>query len=393
MKKVLTINSGSSSLKFQLFEMPKKEVIASGQVERIGLKGSIVSLKTHHLNTKETLDIKDHKAALEEVTRLLLNREIGVIKNVENIKIIAHRVVHGGITFTKTTEINTSVKEKIRDLFSLAPLHNPPNLKGIEVTEVLFPKAKQVAVFDTSFTKTLPEKVYRYALDRKLTDENHIRVYGFHGISHQYVSKKAYQFLGDSTQKIISIHLGNGCSMTAIDNGIAIDHTLGYGPNDGLIMGTRCGSVDSTAVLSIMNHQNYTPDEMATVLSKKSGMLGLTGHIDMRDIETMAMDGDLNCKLALEMNAYRIKKYIGAYAAAMNGLDALVFTAGIGENSDIIRGMACSDLDFMGIVLDKEKNKVRSKDIRDISSSKSHVRILIVPTNEELEMAEEAYAL
>lgn len=393
MKKVLTINSGSSSLKFQLFEMPKKEVIASGQVERIGLKGSIVSLKTHHLNTKETLDIKDHKAALEEVTRLLLNREIGVIKNVENIKIIAHRVVHGGITFTKTTEINTSVKEKIRDLFSLAPLHNPPNLKGIEVTEVLFPKAKQVAVFDTSFTKTLPEKVYRYALDRKLTDENHIRVYGFHGISHQYVSKKAYQFLGDSTQKIISIHLGNGCSMTAIDNGIAIDHTLGYGPNDGLIMGTRCGSVDSTAVLSIMNHQNYTPDEMATVLSKKSGMLGLTGHIDMRDIETMAMDGDLNCKLALEMNAYRIKKYIGAYAAAMNGLDALVFTAGIGENSDIIRGMACSDLDFMGIVLDKEKNKVRSKDIRDISSSKSHVRILIIPTNEELEMAEEAYAL
>lgn len=393
MKKVLTINSGSSSLKFQLFEMPKKEVIASGQVERIGLKDSIVSLATHHLNTKETLDIKDHKAALKEVTRLLLDREIGVIKNVENIKIIAHRVVHGGITFTKTTEIDTSVKEKIRDLFSLAPLHNPPNLKGIEVTEVLFPKAKQVAVFDTSFTKTLPEKVYRYALDRKLTDENHIRVYGFHGISHQYVSKKAYQFLGDSTQKIISIHLGNGCSMTAIDNGIAIDHTLGYGPNDGLIMGTRCGSVDSTAVLSIMNHQNYTPDEMATVLSKKSGMLGLTGHIDMRDIETMAMDGDLNCKLALEMNAYRIKKYIGAYAAAMNGLDALVFTAGIGENSDIIRGMACSDLDFMGIVLDKEKNKVRSKDIRDISSSKSHVRILIVPTNEELEMAEEAYAL
>lgn len=393
MKKVLTINSGSSSLKFQLFEMPKKEVIASGQVERIGLKDSIVSLATHHLNTKETLDIKDHKAALKEVTRLLLDREIGVIKNVENIKIIAHRVVHGGITFTKTTEINTSVKEKIRDLFSLAPLHNPPNLKGIEVTEVLFPKAKQVAVFDTSFTKTLPEKVYRYALDRKLTDENHIRVYGFHGISHQYVSKKAYQFLGDSTQKIISIHLGNGCSMTAIDNGIAIDHTLGYGPNDGLIMGTRCGSVDSTAVLSIMNHQNYTPDEMATVLSKKSGMLGLTGHIDMRDIETMAMDGDLNCKLALEMNAYRIKKYIGAYAAAMNGLDALVFTAGIGENSDIIRGMACSDLDFMGIVLDKEKNKVRSKDIRDISSSKSHVRILIIPTNEELEMAEEAYAL
>ena len=394
-KKILVINSGSSSLKFQLFEMPQEKVLAQGLVERIGLDISAIHYKTDGDKISKELEIPNHEEALRNVTELLLDEKIGVIKNVEEIEIVAHRVVHGRKEFTETVKINALVKDKIRSLFPLAPLHNPANLKGIEVAEKLFTKAEQVAVFDTSFFKTLPEHAYRYAIPKDKADENDIRVYGFHGISHKYVSGKAYEFLNDSDkkQKLITIHLGNGCSMSAVKDGKAIDHSLGFGPNDGLIMGTRCGDIDSSVVFTLMNKYGYSADEMSNLLSKQSGMLGLTGMSDMRDIEGAAAEGNKECQLALEMNTYRIKKYIGAYIAAMDGVDALVFTAGIGENSDIIRAMATKDLDYFGIKIDEEKNSIRTKEVRDVSASDSKVKIIVVPTNEELEIAQEAYNL
>lgn len=375
--------------------MPEEKVIASGLVERIGQDNAKVNYKTNGDKYSHEMAILDHEKALEEVTQLLLDSKVGVIENVRDVEVVAHRVVHGGKAFTETVKIDEYVKDKIRSLFLLAPLHNPANLKGIEVAEKLFFRAKQIAVFDTSFFRTLPEKVYRYALPKYMVDENNIRVYGFHGISHKYVSGQAYKYLNDEekNKKLITIHLGNGCSMTAIENGKAVDHTLGYGPNEGLIMGTRSGSIDSSVIFALMKKYNYTVDRIADVMSKESGMLGLTGQSDMRDIEERAMKGDENCQLALEMNAYKIKKFIGAYAAAMNGVDAIAFTAGIGENSDIIRGMVCENMDFLGIKIDTEKNNVRAREITDISAEDSKVKVLIIPTNEELEIAEEAYRI
>lgn len=394
-KKVLVINSGSSSLKFQLFEMPQEKVLAHGLVERIGLDISAIHYKKEEEKSSKELQIPNHEKALKEVTELLLDKKLGVISRVEEIEIVAHRVVHGGSEFTETVEINEKVKERIKTLFPLAPLHNPANLKGIEVAEKLFHNAKQVAVFDTSFFKTLPEFVYRYALPKTEAQKENIRVYGFHGISHKYVSDRAYAFLNNEKKdkKLITIHLGNGCSMSAIKDGKAIDHSLGYGPNDGLIMGTRCGDIDSSVIFTLMKKHNFSPDQMSDYLSKKSGMLGLTGMSDMRDIESAAENGNEDAKLALEMNTYRIKKYIGAYIAAMNGADALVFTAGIGENSHVIRALSTENLEGLGIKIDAEKNTARSKEIREISASDSTIKILVIPTNEELEMAQQAFAL
>lgn len=390
MKKILVINTGSSSLKFSLFEMPSEKVVASGIVERIGMKDAVFKYKTEKEKTEKTLAIKDHFAALRIVADQLLDSENGVLNSPDEIDAIGHRVVHGGSLFTDTTIISEEIKAKIKELFSLAPLHNPANYTGIEVSENIFPKSKQVAVFDTAFHQSIPEKVHRYAIPNDLYEKDNVRLYGFHGTSHKYVSQKALEYLGKPNAKIVILHLGNGCSATAVNAGKSMDHSLGFGPVTGLIMGSRSGDLDPAVVLYLVENKGYNSKEVNDILNKKSGMIGLTGYSDLREIEAKYMDGDQQCKLALEMNAYRIKKYIGAYAAAMNGLDAVVFTAGIGENSEIIRGMVCEDMEFLGINIDKHENDMRKPGIRELQTPESKVKILVVPTNEELEIARQA---
>ena len=393
MKNILVINSGSSSLKFQLILMPEETVLASGLVERIGQEGTKLHYSSKGFSTTEVIEIPNHAVALKEVTNLLMDVEKGVIKNASEISVIGHRVVHGGAAFSETIFINQKVKTKIKELFSLAPLHNPPNLTGIEVAEEIFPNAKQVAVFDTAFHQSIPAKAHKYAIPNSFLSEHKIQVYGFHGTSHKYVSEQAIQIIKKQQSKIISVHLGNGCSITAVKDGKSIDHSLGFGPVNGLIMGTRSGDIDQSVIFYMIEHLGYTAKEVSDILHNKSGMLGLTGYGDLRDIETQAENGNRDCQLALEMNAYRIKKYLGAYAAVMNGLDALVFTAGIGENSSIIRKMVCEEMQYLGIELDQPKNDVRSKENRIISTEKSKVTVLVIPTNEELEIAKQTYAL
>jgi len=283
--------------------------------------------------------------------------------------------------------------EQIKELSSLAPLHNPANLEGIEVAEDIFPNAKQVAVFDTAFLQSIPEVAYKYAIPNEFLTKHHIRVYGFHGTSHKYVSEKAIDFLGKKESKIITIHLGNGCSMTAVKNGKSVDHSMGFSPLGGLIMGTRSGDIDPALTFYLAEKLNYDLNDINTMLLKKSGMLGLTGFSDLRDIESEAEKGNKECQLALQMNAYRIKKYIGSYAAVLNGLDAIVFTAGIGENSNYMRQLICEDLEFLGIELDTAKNDVRSKEVRSINKDSAKTKILVIPTNEELEIAKQAIDL
>ena len=272
-------------------------------------------------------------------------------------------------------------------------MHNPANLKGIEVSEKVFPSAVQIAIFDTAFHQSIPEVAFRYAIPNKFYSDNKIRVYGFHGTSHKYVSEKAIEYLKKEDSKIISIHLGNGCSITAIENGKSTDHSLGSSTMNGLIMGTRSGDIDHSVIFYLVNSLGYTLDEVNFILQKESGMLGLTGYSDLREIEEEAERGNRTCQLALEINAYRIKKYIGAYVAVLNGLDALIFTAGIGENSSIIRALVCKDLSCLGIELDPEQNLLRSKEIREISTSNSKVKVFVIPTNEELEIAKQAFGL
>ncbi|MDT0646576.1 acetate kinase [Zunongwangia sp. F260] len=387
MKNILVINTGSSSFKFQLIQMPAEKVLASGLVERIGQQNSEIHFTSEGYSGKQEQDVPNHSVALKAVTNLLMDPEKGVIKNASDITAIGHRVVHGGTTFSETTVINDEVKQEIKSLFSLAPLHNPPNLTGIEVAEEVFPNAKQVAVFDTAFHSSIPAKAYKYAIPNKLTEENDIRLYGFHGTSHKYVSEQAIEKLGKSDSKIISVHLGNGCSITAVENGKSVDHSMGFTPLSGLIMGTRSGDIDPSVIFHLVDKLGYSLKEVNEILTKKSGMLGLTGFSDLRDIETEAQKGNRECKLALEMNAYRIKKYIGSYVAAMNGLDLLVFTAGIGENSSTMRNLICENMDFLGIELDPSKNDIRSKENRIISSESSKVKVMVIPTNEELEIA------
>lgn len=393
MKNILVINSGSSSLKFQLIQMPSEEVLASGLVERIGQGMGKLKYESSHFSENIETEIKDHSFALRSITDILLDREKGVIRETSDIFAIGHRVVHGGDKFSETIIIDSRVKSTIKDLFSLAPLHNPPNLKGIEVAEEVFPNAPQVAVFDTAFHRTIPPQANRYAIPNSFFEEEKIQVYGFHGTSHKYVTEKAVELLKIKDSKIVSIHLGNGCSITAVKNGKSIDHSLGFGPVNGLIMGTRSGDIDQSVIFYLIEQRGYTAKQVSELLHHKSGMLGLTGFSDLRDIEAEAQKGNLQCQLALEMNAYRIKKYIGAYAAIMNGLDAIVFTAGIGENSEFIRSLVCDEMEYMGINIDEEENKKRSKQIRVISTENSQVKIFIIPTNEELEIAKQTYSL
>lgn len=372
--------------------MPTNEVICTGMIDRIGLETSNVIFKTPSNTIEETLPIANHKVGLQKVANMLLDADKGVIKSTSEIAAVGHRVVHGGSAFSDTVKIDEAVKLKIKELFELAPLHNPANLEGINVAEEIFSDAEQIAVFDTAFHQTMPEVAYKYAIPNYLLTEHKVRVYGFHGTSHKYVSAKAIDYL-EKNSKIITIHLGNGCSMTAVKDGKSIDHTMGFSPSNGLIMGTRSGDIDQSVIFYMVKNLGYSADEVNSILLKQSGMLGLTGYSDLRDIEAEAEKGNKDCILALQMNAYRIKKTIGSYAAALNGLDAIVFTAGIGENSSYIRNLVCTDMDYFGIELDQEKNQIRSKEIREINVPNSKAKILVVPTDEEYEIAHQVYQL
>jgi acetate kinase len=392
--KIVILNSGSSSIKYQLIEMPSQTVICIGMIDRIGLDNSNLSYSTQKNQVEETLAVPNHTIGLEKIAALLLDEKVGVIKSTSEIQAVGHRVVHGGSDFSDTVVITDEVKDKIKQLFDLAPLHNPANLEGITVAETIFSSAKQVAVFDTAFHQTIPVVAHKYAIPNSFLTDNKIRVYGFHGTSHKYVSEKAIDYLQQhncAASKIITIHLGNGCSMTAIQDGKSIDHTLGFGPMNGLIMGTRSGDIDQSVIFYLVNTLGFTLDKVNTLLQKESGMFGLTGFSDLRDIEANAEKGDENCQLALAMNAYRIKKYIGSYAAVLNGLDAIVFTAGIGENSSLMRKLVCTDMDYFGLTLDTQKNEIRSKEIREINLANTKTKILVMPTNEELEIANQVY--
>lgn len=394
---IFVVNSGSSSIKYQLFKMPAEKPICTGLVERIGLADSVITHKIFSGNDepkiiKQTLNLPNHEAGLKEVVALLSDKEFGVIQNPDDIQVVGHRAVHGGEAFASTTIITDEVKAKIKELFALAPLHNPPNYTGIEVAEKIFTKATQVAVFDTAFHQTLAPKAYRFAIPNRFYQEDRIRAYGFHGSSHKYVSEQAIQYLQKPDAKIITIHLGNGSSMAAVKAGKSIDVSMGLGPMGGLIMGTRCGDLDPSVIFHLLTN-GYTPEKLGNILNKESGMLGLTGFSDMRDIIKAIKEGNEEAKLAYEMYAYRIKKYIGSYAAVLNGIDAIVFTAGIGENDADIRFMSCSDLDYLGIIPDAEKNAIRKDGIREIQKDGAPVKILIIPTNEELEIAKQCYAL
>ncbi|NJX15919.1 acetate/propionate family kinase [Tamlana crocina] len=390
---VLVLNSGSSSIKFQLFSMPEERILCSGLIERIGMNDARFVYRTTDNSIELETPILNHKKGLKLLSKQLLDSETGIIKSKEDIDIVGHRVVQGGALFDKTTQIDSTVKEQINELSSLAPLHNPANFEGIKVAETVFPNAKQAAIFDTAFHQTIPEHVFRYAIPETLFTKHKIRLYGFHGTSHKYVSEKAIEYLGKKQSKIITIHLGNGCSVTAIKDGKSIDHSMGLTPLNGLIMGTRSGDIDPAVIFHLSKNLNYSLRDIETLLLKESGMFGLTGYSDLRDILTKAERGDKSCQLALQMNAYRIKKYIGSYTAILNGLDAIVFTAGIGENCDVMRKLVCKDLDFLGIEIDEDKNQIRTKTLHDISAKRAKVKTLVIPTNEELEIAKQAVEL
>ena len=394
--KVLVINCGSSSLKYQLFDMEQETVMAKGLVERIGLEGAQLN---HQSKGKEKhvqmTDISDHKEAIELVIEALLSSEHGVLDKIEEIEAVGHRVAHGGDVFSASTLVDFQVKEEIRKLIELAPLHNPPNLLGIEAAEKLLPGAPQVAAFDTAFHQTIPSKAYMYSLPYELYEKYGIRKYGFHGTSHLYVGQRAAEMIGmDFPElKIITCHLGNGASVTAIGNGQSQETSMGFTPLEGLTMGTRCGDLDPAIVPFIMEKENLGTEEINQMLNKKSGVLGLSGvSSDFRDIEESAAQGNDRAKLALDVFVQDVKKYIGAYIATLNGLDALVFTAGLGENSKEIRAAICQDMDYLGITIDPEKNNVRGKEA-DISTKDSSVKVLVVPTNEELVIARDTKRL
>lgn len=395
--KVFVINSGSSSIKYQLIQMPEANVICSGLIDRIGLEGSTIQHKTFSSGTervtKKQFPIKNHAEGLTETAKLLTDSEIGVIKYPEEINVVGHRVVHGGESFASTMEITEEVKEKVKKLFPLAPLHNPPNYLGIEVSEKIFPKARQVAVFDTAFHQTMPPVAYRIAIPKSFYDEHQIRAYGFHGTSHKYVSERAAEYLKMKDARIITVHLGNGCSMTAVKDGKCVDTSMGFGPMNGLIMGTRTGDIDQSIIFHMVNELGYDLDEVNTILNKKSGMLGLTGFSDMRDVKAEIKKGNAEAALAYEMYAYHIKKFIGSFMAVLNGLDALVFTAGVGENDSLTRELATKNLDALGILLDDEKNAAGGKGLYEINRADARIKILVIPTNEELEIARQCYTL
>lgn len=394
--KILVINCGSSSLKYQLMDMDGEKVLAKGLCERIGIPGSRMK---HEVPGREEYiveqDMSDHSVAVKLVFDALTG-EHGVVKSVDEISAIGHRVLHGGNKFTESIVVNEEVKKVIRECFDLGPLHNPANLMGIEACEKVVPGKKNVAVFDTTFGMTLPEKAYYYAIPTEYYEKYAIRRYGFHGTSHAYVSKETIRFggLDKDKAKVIVCHLGNGASISASIGGKAVDTSMGLTPLEGLIMGTRSGDIDGAVIQFIANHENRTVDEVLNILNKKSGVLGMTGvSSDFRDVEKAAAKGNHMAEVALDAFRYRVAKYIGAYAAAMNGVDAIAFTAGVGENDKTTRKLVVEQyLGFLGAKIDPERNDVRGKEAL-ISSDDSKVKIFLIPTNEELAIARDTKRL
>ena len=394
--KILVINCGSSSLKYQLIDMEGETVMAKGLCERIGIPGSRLK---HEVPGKEDYvvetDLPDHSVAVKLVFDALTG-EYGVVKSVDEIGAIGHRVLHGSNRFTESIIVNDEVKKVIRECFDLGPLHNPANLMGIEACEKVVPGKKNVAVFDTTFGMTLPEKAYYYAIPKEYYDKYAIRRYGFHGTSHAYVSQETIRFggLDPEKAKVIVCHLGNGASISASIGGKAVDTSMGLTPLEGLIMGTRSGDIDGGVIQFIANHENKTVDEVLNILNKKSGVLGMTGiSSDFRDIENAAEEGNHMAKVALDAFRYRVAKYIGSYVAAMNGVDAISFTAGVGENDKVTRQIVIDEyFSYLGAKVDPERNNVRGKE-RLISTDDSKVKIFLIPTNEELEIARDTKRL
>ena len=387
--KVLVINAGSSSLKYQLLDPDTKEVLAKGLCERIGIDGHLKHTPTGKDVFDADVDMPDHEVAIKEVLNILQHNHYGVIESMDEIDAVGHRVVHGGEQFTKSVLIDRKVIKGIRDCVPLAPLHNPANLIGIEACEDVLPGKPMVAVFDTAFHQTMPPKAYIYAVPYRWYTENKVRRYGFHGTSHQYVCQRAAEMLGRPLEelRIVTCHLGNGASTCSVKFGQSIDTSMGFTPQDGLPMGTRSGAIDAAITEYIADQRGYSGKRVENVLNKESGMLGVSGvSSDFRDLEVAAEEGNERAQLALDIFSYKVTKRIGSAAAAMGGVDAVVFTAGVGENSASMRASIMEGLEFLGFKIDPEKNNVRGKE-RIISTDDSKNAILLVPTNEELMIA------
>jgi len=385
--KILVLNSGSSSIKFQLFNADTNESLVSGVIEQIGEKISHAKIKFENKELKKEASIPNHKIGLEIMNSLLIESKI--IKDLCEIDGIGHRVVHGGEEFSEPTVINKSVVEQIEKLIPLAPLHNPANLEGIKSSMEHCPNVPQVAVFDTAFHSNIPPHAYMYALPYETYEKDGVRRYGFHGTSHHYIAKEAAKYLQIDVNKLnaITLHLGNGASMSAVKSGKSIDTTMGLTPLEGLVMGTRCGDIDPAIIFYLSRTEGLSIDELDSMLNKKSGLKGICGNNDMREVGEMAQKGDEKAKLALDMFNYRIKKYIGSYSAVLGRVDCLIFTGGIGENDTEVRKNSCSNLENLGISLDLKANSQRADKIIEISKKESKVKVLVIPTNEELEIA------
>ncbi|MFC7393647.1 acetate kinase [Scopulibacillus cellulosilyticus] len=393
MAKILAINAGSSSLKFQLLEMPEEKVITKGLVERIGLPKSIFSIEVNGEKQKEVRDIPDHA----EAVKILLDKltTLGIIASLDEIDGIGHRVVHGGEIFNDSVLITDEVLKAIEDVSDLAPLHNPANITGIKAFQKVLPNVPAVAVFDTAFHQTMPEKSFLYSLPYEYYEKYGIRKYGFHGTSHKYVTQRAAELLERPLEqlRLISCHLGNGASIAAVEGGKSIDTSMGFTPLAGVMMGTRSGNIDPALIPYIMEKTGQTAEEVINVLNKKSGLLGVSGFSsDLRDIEEEARKGNKRAELALESFAGRIHKYLGSYAAKMHGVDAIIFTAGIGENSDVVRSRVLTGLEFMGVYWDPALNEVRGKEAF-VNYPHSPVKVIIIPTNEEVMIARDTVRL
>ncbi len=395
--KVFVLNCGSSSIKYQLIDMPEQEVLAKGLVEKIGLEGSAV---IHTLEDGDKIKfekrIPDHTTGISTIFEILTQEDIGVLSDVREIEAVGHRVVHGGEDFSGSVPVTPEVILAMEHNIDLAPLHNPPNLQGIYAIRELLPDVPQVGVFDTAFHQTMPDYAYLYGLPYDLYTKYKIRKYGFHGTSHKYVARKSCEFLGldPARTRLVTCHLGNGSSIAAVKNGISVDTSMGLTPNEGLIMGTRLGDVDAGALLYLAAKEDLSIKEMNALINKESGVLGISGiSPDMRELEEAAAKGHERSQLALNMFHYRVRKYIGAYAAVMGGVDVVVFTGGIGENGDDTRAEICSDFEFLGLKLDREKNKGLRSRAADISAGDSKVKVVVMPTNEELAIAIDTYDL
>ena len=395
--KVLVLNCGSSSLKYQLIDMENEAVLCVGLVERIGIEGSILKQEKDGVEGKYIVEqpMKNHEEAIKLVLDAVVDPTYGGVKDIKEVEAVGHRVVHAGEKFAKSVIITEEVEAALKECIDLAPLHNPANIMGIDACKAILPGVPMVAVFDTAFHQTMPKKSYLYGLPHELYTKYGVRRYGFHGTSHKYVSQRAADMLGKDIKdlKIITCHLGNGASIAAVDGGKCVDTSMGFTPLEGLIMGTRCGDIDAAILPFLMRKENLNADQLDAIMNKQSGVYGMTGiSSDFRDIEDAAHNGDEKAQVALDAYAQRVKKYIGSYAAEMNGVDAVVFTAGVGENGIDMREMIASNMEFLGMKLDKEANKVRGKE-RVISTEDSKVKILLIPTNEELMIARDTLAL